>query len=286
MIGRRTIAGLSLLSALLFCAFAAQSALAVTGKAKATAVTCVKVSVVKTGDFNDAHCDEKNAEKKGEFTHEPFAGGVTSTVATATNEKVTEATTKSEPAVLDSTIGGTPVKITCPKVKNNPATSTIVNSEEGEAKTMRVGGFAETEFGTAGSKECTVGGITPCEVKEPIVSKANYEGTAGHTGPKGEASAMGLTFKGSGAEETFTEIEFIGATCPIKGTNLKVKGSVIGTSGPLTNSKNDNTWSGSTLAFTPEFAMENLKLGLVEAKFKTIITPTGPNGNPLAGTTF
>ena len=59
---RRAAAGVALLCSLLFCAFRAQSALAV-GAVNTTATTCVSAS--GNGDFNDAHCDSPNAEKKG-----------------------------------------------------------------------------------------------------------------------------------------------------------------------------------------------------------------------------
>jgi hypothetical protein len=69
MIGRRAVVGLSLLSALLFCAFAAQSAsAALKTSTNTTGFTCVK-GVTEKGDFKDEHCDETNVGK-GAFKHE------------------------------------------------------------------------------------------------------------------------------------------------------------------------------------------------------------------------
>jgi hypothetical protein len=278
MIGRKAIIGLSLLSALLFCAFAVQSASAVEKKASATAYTCVAKS---GGDFKDAHCDE-NSPGTGSFAHVEITKN-TKTLVAATNEKVTENTTKSEPAVLKSEVPGGKVTITCTTVKNNETESFIENTEP-EPGVMRVSGTAKTEF-----TNCTITELAKCVVAEPIVSMATFEAVEGLTGPKAEANAMGMKFKGEGTEETFAEIEFKNKgteKCSLNEKKFKVKGSVIATSGPTTESKQDNKWSGATQVFTPKFSMESLKLGENAAEFSTILTPSMASaGNPIAGTT-
>ncbi len=69
MIGRRAVIGLSLLSALLVCAFAAQSASAIVTKhsLNTTMVTCAKVPDGKQ-QFAEPHCDT-DALGKGNFAH-------------------------------------------------------------------------------------------------------------------------------------------------------------------------------------------------------------------------
>ena len=100
MTGRRAVIGLSLLGALLVCAFAAQSASAnvATTSKRITAVTCVKGGGLK--DFSKTHCDPGDTVEagKGEFGHVAINGETKE--VDATNEKVTSETKESEPAVL------------------------------------------------------------------------------------------------------------------------------------------------------------------------------------------
>ena len=272
MIGRRAVIGLALLSALLFSAFAAQSASAAKA-VNTTGVTCVKV--VDHGDFYDEHCDVKVApgDTTGKYTHQNYAG---STEVTATNSAVTEETKKSEPAVLKSKVGLTPTEITCTVVENEPKNSVIKN-EEPAAGQHAVSGTVRTLF-----KTCTVNKPEKCKVAEPITSNAKF--TAVEKLGAG-ANEMGGELVGSGAEETFAEITFEGAECALKGKTFKVKGSVIGTSGPGTEEPQTNKWSGATTVFTAKKEMEKLKLGVEVAEFSTIVTPRGPSGAPLSGTT-
>jgi hypothetical protein len=268
MIGRRAVVGLSLLSALLFCAFAAQSASAAPSK-NTTMFTCVNVGKDK-GEFKDPHCDEKVTPLKGEYEHAKVANGLVTEVS-ATNSGVTESTKKSEVAKLKSKVGLTETEITCNTVENAPKNSKIENKfaeVEGKPK-HTIKGEIETLF-----KTCTVGKPAKCTVKEPIKSNAKFESVE-ELGA--EANEMGGELKGSGAEETFAEITYEGAECSLKGKTFKVKGSVIGTSGPTTTSPQTNDWSGATVVFTPEKEMQKLKLGVENATFETIVTQTENN---------
>jgi hypothetical protein len=292
MIGRRATVGLSLLSALLFCAFAAQSALgAPVESTKTTFATCAPVA----GQFSDAHCDNKTA---GNFKHEVISIN-TQTKISATNQNVTNSTTSPEPAVLSAKVPGGKATITCQTVANDEAVSFIENKEP-EAGRHKVRGTARTQFGNtaAETEDCKVTELAKCRVKEPIISMAEIEGLEKVEGPEpvgeGKETAMGLRFTGeenAAKEKVFAEIEFknnlAGEACSLNGTKLKVTGSVIATNGPTTASAQNNEWSGATLVFTPEFEMEsNLKLGAEPAKFKTIITPRmAPSGNPISMTT-
>ncbi len=283
MIRRRAVVGLALLSALLFCAFVTQSAFATVGiKSKnTTTFTCVKDGS-GTGDFKDAHCDETHPEKKGSFTHQSIKVGETTQVD-ATNEGVTESTKKSEPAILKSTIGLGKVEIECAVVKGNTANSTQHNVEPSVGQ-HEFTGFAEAEW-----SKCNVKIVKGCIVAEPLIAKANFYGVEGLVGPKGEKNAMGVEYKGAGPEELFAELEFKnngGEACSLNGKKFPVKGSVIGTAGPTTESAQENKESGTTIAITPKNNMQTLKLGPNPAEFSVIAVPKmAGGGNPISITT-
>lgn len=283
MIGRRAVIGLSLLSALLFCALAAQSASAiVTVKSNnTTAFTCVK-DPLKKGDFNDAHCDITGVKGASEYKHDLIPLDTTTEVE-ATNEKVTESTTKPQPATLKGTVAGVKSEIHCNKVKNVVKNSLVHNVQPAKEQHTFTGTI-ETEF-----TDCSVSKPAKCDVAEPIISKAEVHGVEGMEGPKGEKNAMGLEFIGHGAEETFATIEYInnGAEiCALKGAKFKVKGRVVATNGPTTESAQENRESGATLVFTPKFKMQTLTLGGNPSEFETIVTPTmAGGGNPISMTT-
>jgi hypothetical protein len=265
MIQRRAVVGISLLSALLFCALAAQSASAAKA-VNTTAVTCVKVS--GTGDFNDEHCDSPNAEKKGNFTHEAVPLNETKKVD-ATNQKVTNGTKDHEPVLLRGKIGLTKLEVSCTKFETDTSNSFVHNVEtESKKHTM-------TGNGTAVISECTVLQPAKCTIKQPIRPEATFFGVEGLGAG---ANEMGVEFVGSKAEETFAEITLEGAECASKGKTFKVKGSVIGTSGPTTESSQTNKYSGATIVFTPKKEMEKLKVGVESAEVEVIVTPTGTGG--------
>src|ERR1043166_1431470 len=188
MIGRRAVLGLSLLSALLFCAFAAQSASA----AKATNTTmCTCVKGGGALDFKDAHCDEFVGKEKGEYGHVKVANGLTTEI-TATNEKVTNSTKDKELAVLESQFLLTKIEITCEVVSNN-AKESLVHNEVSEVSKHTITGTIVTNF-----EKCTVVKPEKCTVKTPIVSVASFESVEGLGA---EANEMGGELKGKGGAE-------------------------------------------------------------------------------------
>jgi hypothetical protein len=273
MIGRRAVAGLSLLSALLFCAIAAQSASA----AKATNTT---MFTCKEGggdkDFEDAHCDKKVSPNTGKFGHVKVANDVTTEIA-ATNKGVTNSTKDHEPAVLRTKIGLTPVEITCTTVENEPKNSLAHNAQT-ETSKHTLTGTIRTLF-----KECTVDKPLKCTIQEPVESNATAEAVEG-LGP--EANTMGVELKGEGPEETFASITFDGPECSLKEKTFKVKGSLIATSGPTTESSQKEHWSGATAVFSPAKEMQKLKVGVEASEFTTIVTPTNATTKtPLTATT-
>jgi hypothetical protein len=273
MTGRRAVAGLMLLSAFLLWALAAQSASAsvVTSK-NTTAFTCVEGKGSK--DFADAHCDQNVGSENGKYGHVSIPLNET-TGLDATNQKVTNETKTHEPAVIKGTVGLGKVEISCTVVKANTKESAVHNVEP-ELKQHTFTGLAVAEF-----SECTVNKPEKCTIKEPIVTNTSFHGVEGLEGPKSESNAMGVEYIGTGPEETFAEIQFEnkGAeSCSLNGIQVKVKGKVYGTSGPTTESVQTNKSSGATIAFTPKFKMQELKMGKDPAEFTLIATPLGPGG--------
>ncbi|MGB7686546.1 MAG: hypothetical protein WBL45_12290, partial [Solirubrobacterales bacterium] len=128
MIRRRAVAGLSLLSALIFCAFVAPSAHAIVTKVSQNTTSFTCISAGGTGDFKDAHCDEKGTAGKEAFKHEVMAVGTTTNL-NATNKNVTNGTKDHEPVVIKGTIGLAKVTIECTTMKTNTANSFVHNVE-------------------------------------------------------------------------------------------------------------------------------------------------------------
>jgi len=125
-----------------------------------------------------------------------------------------------------------------------------------------------------------------CTVREPIIAKGTGHGVEGLEGPNKEPNAMGGEIIGSGLNETFTEIEFLGASCVIKNTKFPVKGKVIATNGPLATSKQENKNTGSTVVYTNANAMQELTLSGKAASFTMTTTVSMAGGrNPVTLTT-
>jgi hypothetical protein len=274
MIRRRAVAGLTLLSALLFCAIAAQSASAAKAT-NTTGVTCVSSGGETNKDFSDAHCDQKVAAGTGKFEHQAVQLNETYEFD-ATNQGVTSSTKESEPIVLNSKIGLTAVEITCSEMKASKTKKSVVHNVQSE-KNHTFTGVAAGEF-----KNCIVNKPTKCTIVEPLEIETTFEGVE-KLGAEG--TEMGVEYKGTGAEETFAELTFQGAECSCKNQTAKIKGSVIGTSGPTTKSSQTNKWAGATIAITPEKEMEKLKFGVESAQVSMLVTPRTPGGVPVSITT-
>jgi hypothetical protein len=284
MIGRRAVIGLSLLSALLVCAFAAQSASAVETESKRTTFyTCVDSGILKNGDFEDEHCDKRgNNPGKEKFRHDLIKIGETTAIVGDNTPTTGE---EKKPAVLKGNIGITKTEISCETFKTDETKSWIENSEP-VAKDHKATGTARNEF-----SKCTVKAPAKCTIKEPIISEATIRGVEGLEGPKGEKNAMGLRFTGEieaeGKKETFANITYEGVECALKGKTFPVTGKVIATSGPTTESAQENAHSGATLIFTPKFSMQKLHIGneANKAEFETHATSRMNNGSPISMTT-
>ena len=252
MIGRKAMVGLPLLCALLFSAIAVQNASATAGT-NITGFTCAKVASKATGEFKDAHCDEKKSTENG-YKHELITG---TTEAEATNE--TTGGAKST-----QVIEGSPFKVAA-KIECTTLTGsgTIENSEP-SAKVHKL-----TGSGTLQLTGCTVVKPAKCTLKEPFVTKiGSVETQEVLTGPKGEANAMGFEYR-SPAGEPFGIITLQGAECAIK-EPCAVEGSVIATGGPGSAEPQTSTWSGATAVVTP--AMSSLTIASRPSTYEGTVT--------------
>jgi|ERR1043166_3016494 hypothetical protein len=291
MIRRRAVIGLSLLSALLCCAFAAQGALAVEKESEnTTAFTCAPGS---GAGFSDAHCD-KAVGSGASFVHTAIANN-TQTKIGGNNEKVTNSTKDHETAVLGGKIGLTATEITCTKYTIDEKNSYIENSEP-KAKDHKVKGTVRAEF-----SECTVHKPTFCRIDEPVVVEATFVGVDGLTGPKTEENAMGLRFKGEkeagASKDVFASVTYRdnGGACALKDKTFPITGTAIGTSGPGTEENQaTNKHTGATTVFKGKSAephnvvMQKLHIGTEanKAEFSTIATTKmAESGNPISLTT-
>ena len=286
MIGRRAVVGLSLLSALLFCAFAAQSASA----AKSTTTTfftCVENGGAK--DFKNAHCDPGVDDKTGKlYGHVAIAPDSGTTELAVTNAGVTESTKKSENWVFKSKVAGAKTTITCTTIKTaekeGKSLTNIHNvTSEVEGKKLHTA-TGETVIDYSG---CTVSELAKCIVTEPIRFETTITAVDGLGAGKNE---MGLEFVGKGPEESFATFQYTnkGAEkCAVDKKSFTLKGSMTATSGPETGSAQTNNSAGSTLVFTPTGGMQKVKLGPETAEVTTINTLTmfGANGKPISMTT-
>lgn len=270
MIGRRATVGLSLLCALMVCAFAAQSASAAKGL-NTTAFTCVKGG---TEQFEDAHCDKTGPNQEGPYGHVAIEKDVTTDV-TADNSTTGGAT---EPAILKGKAFGAALQITCTKVHGEGKLHNVESEKDGK-KVHTVTGSLTTNFSS-----CSVQKPSKCTVKEPIVVEAVGEGVEELGAEKNE---MGVEFKPASGT-TFVEITLEGSECALKGKPFKVQGTAIATGGTATQKEK---WGGATAVFTNAMTKETLEIGGVAAEFETKTTVRmapegGKEQNPISLTTF
>jgi hypothetical protein len=272
MIRGRAVLGLSLLSALLFCAFAAQSASAVPAK-NTTAFTCVENGGAK--DFQDPHCDKKVAAGQGKFGHIAIPLNATTEI-TVSNAKTKNNTIESSPTVFKFEFAGQEVEISC---KNVHGLGTLHNVEP-ILKEHKVTGTLTIKV-----TECKVEKPANCFVKEPIEYKTEFEGVEG-LGP--EANTHGIEFRPH-KEGPFAliEINFVGAECVLNGKVAPIVGNMIATGTPNPKEKH----SGATLKFTKEMTKETLTVDGKPAEHSGGLTLRmapigGQEQHPISFTTF
>lgn len=264
MIGRKATVGLALLCALLFSAFAVQSASA----ASATNITLFTCVPGGTG-FSDAHCD--NSATPGTFGH-TLISGVTKNVEI--DNKLTGAETS--PQKLEGKPFGVTTNISCTTLAG---TGSIENIEP-KATVHQINGA-----GTFNYTGCTASAPAKCTVKNPIVAKiGSAEALEGLTGPKAEANAMGIELKAE-AGKPFAEVTLEGAECALKGKPFPVEGSVIVTNGPVSGSAQNKKFSGATAVAEATESMSKLVAGGKPALYSGIATFKMEGGNPISTTT-
>jgi hypothetical protein len=246
MTGRRAIVGLCMLCALVFSAFAAQSASA----KSTTAVTCGKG--LGTSDFSDGHCKTNVGAGKGEFGHATFVG---KTNITGTNETTGGA---KEATKLKSVQAGVTLEL---QSQTLTGTGTMENKEE-------AGEMFAHGTGVITYKEVTVTAPAGkgCKVKtEEVVTKELTATT------KGLENQLNFT---PAAGETFAEFTVEGCSIAALNHVYTAKGSVKGTiEGATTRTTHAGTTEQNTLTLSGQ-----------KAGIEGVLAIKGPSGNGLAVT--
>jgi hypothetical protein len=253
MIGRRAMAGLSLLCALLVCAFAAPSASAGT-----TAFTCVEKA--KEGDFTDAHCGKQVKAGEGSFAHAAIEANKETEISLS-NEKTASETKEAQPFNFSGTLSGITVGFSCSTVSGS---GTLTN-EESKEKVMQTTGNAIIQ-----ATKCTVSKPAKCTVGEPFTWDTHFK-----TYEKG--AEMGIEFTPKNGEQ-FGFWEMLGSECTLKGMKIAIEGSFKGTLGGTTEGK------GATIGLT-EASTANLTWGGKPYVLTGSMTPSMKAGNPITFTT-
>lgn len=211
MIGRRAIAGLTLLCALIFLAASAQSAFALQGT---TAATCV--AKAGAGEYSDAHCTTGKAN--GGF-EAPEVTENAETFFEGSNSSTKAGTIGAVPAVLKATVEGVATEVEC---STSASTGGFKNKKGGEGQM-----FAESQ---APIKLTTIT-YTGCVVQQPKAAgeecTVNSPGKAAGTIVTNQLSGITAVEKVGAAEEmyvlvqgaggVFAELVFTavaGKTCP------------------------------------------------------------------------
>jgi hypothetical protein len=254
MIGRKAAVGMALLCALVFTAFSASSASAITGT---TAFTCVAGS---GAGFSDAHCT-KAVAKEAKFVHVGFEG---TTKFHGTNAKTDPTTEKAESAILKTTLLGVEIEITCEKVFSHGSLTNKVNADKEHV---------------IHANEVTIL-YTGCKYNKPSICKVK--------GGKIEVTKVTATSEKEGDNirfkpevgETFVTIESEGFGCP---ATAKVNGTVRAqVSGATLTFSEAGTTADKSLSFAGAAAGLEGKVTLNRVE-KT--EESAPTGNALSATT-
>jgi hypothetical protein len=266
MIGRKATIGFSLLCALVFCVLAAPSASAKGTTAFECAVT------FSAAEFSDAHCDQTQGGGTG-YKHVALKTGAPPIEIIVSNEKTENNTMQAAPAVLNTTLKGAKVSISCEVVSSGAGTKTTFENKETGGK-MEATGLVEINF-----SKCTVTTPKTCEVKEPIVVNALAKTVVIKESPE----EMGVELSPAGGPEAnFTTLTFKAKPKEVCGPEalgpVPVKGSTIGTIGNTANG------AGATLVFKE---MNKLTVGGEIASLESTVTvrKNEAGGNALTLTT-
>lgn len=267
MTGRRAMIGLSLLSALVFCAFTAPSA---QGALKGTtAFKCQKTDAVGE-EFSDEHCTNPQTGKAG-FTQMQI------TPNTSTNITVNNSITGSEVfnPKLRGVASGVEFTLEASSFHSCVNKTTVENkmnaSKQGEAAGKACGEFSNV----------VVKNPAKCEIEKGVIKL--LENGTGKTVVKeaGEKQEMFVEFIPPEGKP-FSEFTFVGGECALKGVKVSVTGSAR-----ANVTTNESQTDGATLNFTTAQTGKTLKAAGNEAAFEATFTPRGVGGEtaPISLTT-
>lgn len=257
MTGRRAIVGLSLLSALVFCAFAAPSATALKGT---RAFRCLKVEPPGE-EFSDEHCKTPHTGGKG-FTQME--------IKTLINITVTNSKTGSElvSPKFRGVAAGVEFELEAGSFHSCVNKTTLENKENASKQFEAVSKFCG-EFSSV-----TVTAPAKCEVEKGVIKL--LESGTGRTvvkenGKKQQEMYIEFT---PPEEKPFSEFTFAGGECVLKGAKVSVTGSA---KAHFSTNESQNE-EGATLNFTTAETVETLKAAGNEAQFEATFTPRDAGG--------
>ncbi len=251
MTGRRAIIGLSLLSTLVFCAFAAPSATAVLGT---TAFKCVKTDAVGE-EFSDEHCTNQEQGKAG-FTQMQITPNTEAKITvnnSVTGSEVFNSKLRGVAAGIEFTLEASSFHSCVNK-------TTVENKKPGE-RGEAVGKFCG-EFSTV-----KVNKPAKCEIEKGIIKL--LESGTGKTIVKEVEKKQEMYIEFIPPEgKPFAEFTFAGGECALKGTKVSVTGSA-----KANVTTNESQTDGATLNFTTAQTGKTLKAAGNEAAFEGVFTP-------------
>jgi hypothetical protein len=261
MTGRRAIIGLSLLSALVFCAFAAPNAMAVKGT---TAFTCTQAAQKK--DFQDEHCKENNG---GTLTwgHTEITPGTTTPITVTNNVTGIESEEKNNSKlILKGVIFGSNTELIAKKFMSTPEKTHLENKTNVSGQ-MEAAGINEGEF-----TEIQVVKPGKCTVKNVKLNPGQGATKVKQNAAKEEE--MWVEFAPN-AGTAFAAFVLEGAECALKEKTIEVTGT---SNANVTTSQ--TKLDGPTLVFDGPTQAKTLKVGASSVEFAgTFTTRMAPNPN-------
>jgi hypothetical protein len=259
MRARTTVIGLG---ALLFSAFAAQSAMAVSQ----TAVTCTTTgSQVGTEKFSDEHCKTKNGTT-GPVYHVAFSE--------KTEFEGTNNTTggEREPTFVRATIGGLETIV---EAKSMTTSGTIENGLS-ETEMVATGNSSTIKFSeiSVTNRTCEFVGINPGGSE--TVGSLETQPIVGTT--KGQAVGVVKFEPQAGSSAKFAEFKLSGASCPVALTGAyPVFGTILSNASEgATRPISHNTVTGEP---APKLRLKNAVSGPVAGLSGKFTTRGGPVGS-------
>jgi hypothetical protein len=278
MTGRRAVVGLSLLCALVFCAFAAPNAMAVQGT---TAYTCKPEPSPGAGTkgFEDEHCTKGVTGTSAKWVHEEIKPD-TKTEVTATNN---ETTTKVSVAKLKFVYKKVEIELESNAFQSCAKGTDLENIVDKDTGQMRVTGDWCGDF----TKVVLAKKPAGCVLKGATISINPVSGYLSFAVKGGEEEQMYVAFLPPD-EKPFATFTFEKCTNGEFNGVYEVRGAAVANLRLST----DPVLDGSTINFTTAVTEQALEVAGAEgpAKFAGTFTPRmevvgGKQENPIAVTT-